>query len=180
MNSKARIAGRPLHPMLVAFPIALFAGTIGLELAHVATQDPFYYRAAMIANIAGVLAGLLAAIPGAIDLFALPKGSRARLTGDRHALFNILTVVVFAISAVLLYSGWNNRMLVDGGYNLDAHIPLALGMVGIVSMGIAALLDYALAHSHNVGLRGPVAVSAARRPARERMPALRPARLAVH
>src|SRR5215217_4229015 len=101
MNHKAPIVGRPLHPVLVAFPITLFVATIALELAHIGTQDAFYYRAAMIANITGVLAALLAVIPGAVDLFSLPNRSRARITGDRHALLMMLTTLLFAISAVV-------------------------------------------------------------------------------
>ena len=167
MNSKTRIAGHALHPILVAVPIALFAGTIGLQLAHIGTQDPFYFRAAMIANIAGVIAGLLAAIPGALDLFSIPKHTRARLTGDRHAEFNLFAVGAFAVSAALLFRGWDNRMLVEGGYNLDAHAPLAVSLVGFVSMAIAGLLGYALVHTHRIGEKAPAA----------RRPALRPIRV---
>ena len=51
MYSKARIAGHAIHPMLVGFPLALFTATIGLELAYIGTQDIFYFRAAMVANM---------------------------------------------------------------------------------------------------------------------------------
>lgn len=53
--------------MLVGFPIALFAATIGLELAYIGTQDVFYFRAAMVANIAGVIAALAAVIHVGIE-----------------------------------------------------------------------------------------------------------------
>ena len=137
MNSKANLGGRPIHPMLVGFPIVLFAATIVLELAHIGTHDASYYRAAMVANIAGVVMALLAAIPGAIDLFSLPAGSPARATGIRHALLNVLTVALFAISGGLLVGGWTAT-------TLDAHIPVALGMIGIVSMTYAMALGHAL------------------------------------
>jgi uncharacterized membrane protein len=151
MNSKARIAGHSIHPTLVGFPIALFTVTIGLELAHIGTQDAFYYRAAMIANVGGVMMALLAAIPGAMDLFALPKGSPARASGEKHALLNLLTTALFAVSGGMLYRGWTGHV-VDVSL-LDAHIPLAIGMVGFVAMAYAALLGYALSRSHELGLR---------------------------
>jgi len=121
--------------MLVGFPIALFTATIALELAQIGTHDAFYDRAAMVANIAGVVMALLAMIPGAIDLVALPAHSPARATGIKHAAFNLLTVAVFAISAVLLVRGF------------DSHIPLAFGMIGIVTMAYAGALGYALVHA---------------------------------
>jgi uncharacterized membrane protein len=177
MKSKAHIAGRPIHPMLVGLPIALFAATIGLELAHLGTHDASYYRAAMVANIAGVLMALLAVIPGALDLVALPARSPARSTGIRHAGLNVLTIGVFATSGVLLFRGWTGRELVDGVYALDAHIPLAFGMIGIVAMTYAAALGYALLHTHQVGGRPTIlrAIQQARdQPARDFSAALHP------
>lgn len=153
MYSKARIAGHAIHPMLVGFPIALFTATIGLELAYIGTQDSFYYRAAMVANVAGVIAALAAVLPGAIDLFALPAQSRARGIARQHALFNILTVALFAVSAALLSRGWSDRTMVDGVYALDATMPLAIDTIGFVSMVIAGSLGWTLVQTHHIGIK---------------------------
>jgi uncharacterized membrane protein len=153
MYSKARIAGHAIHPMLVGFPIALFTATVGLELAYIATSDIFYFRAAMVANIAGIVAALAAVVPGAIDYFALPAQSRARGVAKQHALFNVLTVALFAVSAAVLYRGWSGREMVDGVYALDATIPLAVGTVGFVSMVSAGMLGWALVQTHHVGIK---------------------------
>lgn len=146
MSNKAPSAGRPIHPMLVGFPIVLFVGTIGLELAHVGTQNAFYFRTAMFANIAGVMMALLAVIPAAIDLAALPAGSEQRATAVKHAVLNALTVAVFTISAMLLVRGY-----IAG--TPDAHLPIALGMIGIVAMTYAGALGYALARNLHVRTR---------------------------
>jgi uncharacterized membrane protein len=153
MYSKARIAGHAIHPMLVGFPIALFSATIGLELAYIGTQDAFYFRAALVANIAGIVGALAAMIPGAIDFFALPAQSRARGVARQHALFNLLTVGLFALSAALLYRGWSGRTMVDGVYALDATLPLAAGTIGFVSMVCAGMLGWALVQTHHVGIK---------------------------
>ena len=76
MYSKARIAGHPIHPMLVAFPIAFYTATVATLLAYVGTHESFWFRVAMVANLAGIVMAVVAVIPGAIDLFALPRGSR--------------------------------------------------------------------------------------------------------
>ena len=153
MYSKARIAGHAIHPMLVGFPIALFTGTLALELAYIGTHDIFYFRAAMVANIAGLVAALAAAVPGAIDMFALPTRSRARGVARQHALFNVLTVILFAVSAVLLYASWTGRTMVNGAYALDATIPLAASTVGFVAMVSAGMLGWALVQTHHVGIK---------------------------
>ncbi len=165
MYSKARIAGHPIHPMLVSFPIALFTATIGLELAFIGTHDAFFYRAAMIANIAGVVMGLVAAIPGAIDRYFLPKASRAKDLANQHALFNLLTIGLYAVSGAMLYMGWNNRVMVDGAYALNPTVPLAFDMIGFVSMVTAGTLGWSLVQTHHVGIK-PANIRA-HRPSRE-------------
>ena len=51
--STAKIAGHPLHPMLVPFPIAGFVGALVCNL--VGTTDPFWFRATEYLLAAGAL-----------------------------------------------------------------------------------------------------------------------------
>ena len=165
MYSKARLAGHPIHPMLVAFPIGFYTAAVGCMLAYVGTHEAFWYRVAMVANIAGVVGALLAVIPGAIDLFALPSKSRARSTGLKHAGFNLVSTGLFVVTGYLLYRGWSNRVMVDGEYVFDATIPLAMGVVAWVSMIIAGSLGWTLVQTHHVGVKP--AFTRADRPSRE-------------
>ena len=153
MYSKARIAGHPIHPMVVVFPIALFSATVGSLLAFIGTHDTFWFRAAMTAGAAGVTMALLAAIPGAIDLFALPKASRARATGMKHASFALLTVGIFATSTAVMIRNWTSKMMVDGVWDLEATVPLAIGVVGMVTMVIVGVLGWTLVQTHHVGIK---------------------------
>jgi uncharacterized membrane protein len=152
MLSKARLAGRPIHPMVVVFPIALYATTVAALLAYFGTADAFYYRAAMMANLAGVAIAMLAMIPGAIDLRALPKPSRARTVGLRHAGFALAVTGAFAASGALLYRNWEARAWVGGRWELDATVPLAIGVIGLVLLVMAAALGWALVQTSHVGI----------------------------
>jgi uncharacterized membrane protein len=165
MYSKARVAGHPIHPMLVVFPIAFYTATVATLLAYVGTHEAFWYRVAMVANIAGIITAAIAVIPGAIDLFSLPRASRARATGLRHAGFNLLATLLFAVTAALLYRAWSQRVMIDGEYIFDATIPLAMGVVAWVSMVIAGSLGWTLVQTHHIGIK-PALVRAAR-PSRE-------------
>jgi uncharacterized membrane protein len=165
MYSKARIAGHPIHPMLVVFPIAFYTATVATLLAYVGTHEAFWYRVAMVSNISGIVTAAIAVIPGAIDLFALPARSRARATGLRHAGFNMLATLLFAITALLLYRAWSQRVMVDGQYVFDATIPLAMSVVAWVSMVIAGSLGWTLIQTHHVGIKP--ALIRADRPSRE-------------
>jgi uncharacterized membrane protein len=154
MHSRARIAGHPIHPMLIAFPVALYVATVVTLLVHVATQDAFWYRVALWSNIGGVVMAAVAAIPGLIDLLGLPRGSRARATGLRHAAFNVLALVLFAISAVMLYrNAGSNLAVVPGPYSLDVTAPLALSILGVLSTLAAGWLGWTLVQTHHVGVK---------------------------
>lgn len=177
MYSKARIAGHPIHPMLVAFPLAFYTATVATLLAYIGTREVFWYRIAMVASIAGVVTAVIAAVPGAIDLFALPRGSRARIAGLRHAGFNLAATALFALTAVVLYQTWTHRLMVDGEYVFDASIPLALAVVAWVAMVIAGSLGWTLVQTHHVGVKP--ALTRADRPSREPELADVPARAVV-
>jgi len=165
MYSKARVAGHPIHPMIVSFPIAFYTATVAMLLAYIGTLEAFWYRVAMVANIAGIFTAIVAVVPGAIDLYSLPKGSRARATGMRHAGFNLLATGLFAVTALLLYRGWTHRVMLDGEYVFDATIPLAMSVVAWVSMVVAGSLGWTLVQTHHVGIK-PANVKA-HRPSRE-------------
>ena len=154
MHSRARIAGHPIHPMLIAFPVALYVATVVTLLVHVGTNDAFWYRVAMWSNIGGVVMAAIAAIPGLIDLLGLPRHSRARATGVRHAAFNVLALVLFTISAVMLYrSAGTNLEVAPGPYELDVAAPLALSILGVLSTLAAGWLGWTMVQTHHVGVK---------------------------
>jgi uncharacterized membrane protein len=155
MLTKARIAGHPIHPMLIAFPVALYTATVVTLLVHIATGDSFWYRVAMFANIGGVVMALVAAVPGLIDLLtSVPRRSRARATGIKHAAFNVLALTLFAISAVLLYRNAGATFNFDySPFVLDVTAPLVLSIAGLLSTLAAGWLGWTMVQTHHVGVK---------------------------
>lgn len=149
MYTKARIAEHPIHPMLVAFPVALYVATVVALFVHVGTNDPFWYHMALWTNLAGVAMAIVAAVPGLVDLINLPTRSKARATGLRHAGFNVLALVLFTCSAAVLYRNFYHRPLL----HLDDAAPIALGLVGLVATTAAGWLGWALVQTHHVGVK---------------------------
>jgi uncharacterized membrane protein len=133
--------------MLIVFPVALYVATVVALIVHVATADPFWYRAAFWTNLSGVVMAGIAAVPGLIDLLGLPERSRARATGIRHAAFNVLALAMFVISVIVIGRHWY-----DGGVLVDAA-PLALGIVGLCSTAVAGALGWTLVQTHHVGIK---------------------------
>ncbi len=105
MESRAKLFGHPIHPMLIPFPLGLFATAVAFDLIdHFGGSDRFS-RAADLMIAAGIAMGLLAAVFGAIDWLAIPRGTRAKRIGTMHRLGNVIIVVVFAVAWLLRRDG---------------------------------------------------------------------------
>lgn len=92
-QSTAKIGGHPLHPMLVPFPIAFFAGTLACDLAFWVTGDPLWVTATIWLLGAGIVMALLAALGGFTDLLG-DRRIREIDTAWWHMGGNLLLVVI--------------------------------------------------------------------------------------
>ena len=101
MESKAKLIGHAVHPMLIVFPLGLLtfsviADVVGMVTPHAQWREFAYW---LIAG--GVVGGVLAAIAGLIDWAAIPFGTRAKAIGTMHGLGNLAVIALFAISGVM-------------------------------------------------------------------------------
>jgi uncharacterized membrane protein len=101
MESRAKFAGHPLHQMLIVFPLGLLATAAVFDVLYLITNKVIWTHAAYYMIGAGVLTGLIAAIPGAIDWMAIPRGTRAKRIGLVHGVGNVAVVGLFILSWLL-------------------------------------------------------------------------------
>jgi uncharacterized membrane protein len=98
-QSTAKIAGHPLHPMIIPFPVAAFVGTLLVDIAFLATDNVFWFTAGIWLLRFGLAMAALAAVLGLID-FLGESGIRSLNAAWLHFIGN---VVVVAIEAFNLY-----------------------------------------------------------------------------
>src|SRR6188768_2201636 len=72
-KSTASIAGHPLHPMLIPFPIAFFVAAFVWDLAFWRTGNAFWATAALWLLGAGLIMAALAAVVGLVDVLSEPR-----------------------------------------------------------------------------------------------------------
>ena len=101
MESRVKVAGHPLHQMLLVFPLGLLATAVVFDVIFLVTDNPTWTQAAFYMIGAGVITGLMAAVPGALDWWAIPRGTRAQRVGLIHGLGNVVVVGLFAFSWLL-------------------------------------------------------------------------------
>jgi len=98
MESKVKIFGHAVHPILVVFPLGLLATAVIFDVIYLVTDSPAMSLVSYWMIAAGVVGGLLAAPFGWIDWFAIPQGTRAKRVGLLHGLGNVVVLVLFAAS----------------------------------------------------------------------------------
>jgi uncharacterized membrane protein len=112
MDSRAKALGHAIHPMLIVFPLGLLATAVVFDIIYLFTGGPGFALAAAYIIAAGVIGGLVAAVPGLVDYLAIPAGTRAKRIGALHGGGNVVVVVLFAISWWLRAGagGWEPNM----------------------------------------------------------------------
>src|SRR3954469_22793910 len=137
MRSKASFRGHPSHPALIPFPLAFLIGAFAFDLAGVVFNRPALWSTGSYLTVAGVIAGLIAAIPGIIDFFyTVPPNSSGKTRALKHASAMVSALILFTIakwlrgdaathpglpvlalealgSASLLFGGWHGGVLVS-------------------------------------------------------------------
>jgi uncharacterized membrane protein len=103
MESKAKLLGHPIHPMLIPFPIGLLGMAVIFDVLDRldAIEQGDLGRAADFMIAAGIVTGLLAALFGAIDWLAVPGGTRAKRIATIHGLGNVAVVALFFVAWLL-------------------------------------------------------------------------------
>jgi uncharacterized membrane protein len=147
MYSKVKLAGHPVHPMLVGFPVAFYTATLVAFIVYAATDNPFWFRLGCVANWAGVVMAAVAALPGFIDwATGIPRGSAAKKTGLIHMALNVTALTVFLINAVVATNHWDEVLPPSGA-------GIVLSAIGVLITLAAGFLGWSLVQDHHVGVR---------------------------
>jgi uncharacterized membrane protein len=97
MESRAKLLGHPVHPMLIVLPLGLFIAAVIFDGVYL-WRGSLTFATVAYWNIAGgIIGGLLAAVFGLIDWLAIPAGTRAKRIGLLHGGSNVIVVLIFAL-----------------------------------------------------------------------------------
>ena len=101
METRIKLFGHPIHPMLIVFPLGLLSTAVVFDVIYLITGNDDLAIVSFWAIAAGIVGGLAAAIFGLIDWLAIPRDTRAKRIGLTHGIGNVVIVVLFAISWLL-------------------------------------------------------------------------------
>ncbi len=144
MRSNATIAGHPVHPMLIPFPLALWVTSFVVDILFYFLRHSTLLVISKFLLAAGCLGALAAAIPGFIDWLAIKDGEVKR-AANWHARLNVIALIVFAASLFLRLGNYSQIV----GRKLT--IPFLLSLLGIILISISGWLGGELVFRYGVG-----------------------------
>jgi uncharacterized membrane protein len=127
-RSTASIAGHPIHPMLIPFPIAFFIATFVCDLAYWQTANASWATAATWLLGAGLVMAALAAVVGLIDVLG---DAQIRALNDVwwHAGGNVVVVLIELYNWYARYTE-GTAAVVPKGLILSLIVVCILGFTG--------------------------------------------------
>jgi uncharacterized membrane protein len=125
MESRLSVAGQAVQPILVMFPLGLFAMAVMFDMADLLGGPSILGALAYWNIVAGLVGGALAAVAGAVDVMFARRAQDRRL-GALRSLINMGVLVVFAVIAMLRVQA-DDRVVGGGVFAVEL---LALGLAG--------------------------------------------------
>lgn len=144
MKSKATLAGHPVHPMLIPFPLALWTTSFVVDILFYLFRHPTLLVIAKFMLAAGCIGALAAAVAGFIDWLSIRDGE-VKKVANWHARLNVAVLVIFAISFFLRMGRFSDLV----GRRLT--IPFLLSLVGVILISISGWLGGELVFRYGIG-----------------------------
>jgi uncharacterized membrane protein len=145
-RSTAQIAGHPIHPMLVSFPIVLFISVFVCDLVFWRSGNAGWATAGLWLLGAGLIMAALTAIAGLID-FAGEQRIRDLSDSWWHAGANIIAVLIELYNFYIRYANGPSEIVPTG---------LILSLIVVCLLLYSGWKGGELVFHHRVGVTDPL------------------------
>ncbi|MGK5680399.1 DUF2231 domain-containing protein [Actinoplanes sp. URMC 104] len=136
MESRLKIAGQAVQPILVMFPLGLFVMAVIFDVANLLGAPAIVGSLAYWNIVAGLVAGIAATLAGAVDL-AFVHRPEAKRMGVLRVLLNMGVLFLFAV-ILMVRVGDPDR---EAGVGLFLLEVLALSIAGFGAWFSSALAN---------------------------------------
>jgi len=126
-HSTLEVAGHPIHPMLIVFPVAFLVATLVADCVYWGTGNDGWASAAIWVVGAGTVGGALAAVAGLTD-FLGERRIRNLSASWQHFLGNALVILISAFNWYWHLQGADH--IVPGSIICSAVVVLLLLFTG--------------------------------------------------
>ncbi|MFI6783298.1 DUF2231 domain-containing protein [Micromonospora sp. NPDC050276] len=159
MQSRLRVQGHPIQPMLVTFPLGLFVSATVFDLTDVVGGPAFLGEVGYWTGVAALVAAALTAVAGMVDLWDVP-GDRTRRTAVAFNLVNAVMAAMFLLTC--LVRSHSPQRGASVAILVTELVALAVGGVG-VHLGARLMRQFDSGRAETGGLDALAGVDAAGR-----------------
>lgn len=142
MESRAKLFGHAIHPVLIVFPLGLLSTAVIFDVLYFVFGNPTWAVVSFWMIAAGLIGGVAAAVFGLIDFLGIPNGTRAKAIGRMHALTNLGVMALF-------FASWLLRFNTP---EIPPTTSIALSVVGLLGALIGGWLGGELVERLGVGI----------------------------
>lgn len=103
MESRVKVLGHPIHPMLVVVPLGSFIAAVIVDVIGVVSGNPSLSLVGFWNIAVGVVGALVAAAFGLADWWNIPGKTRAKRIGLMHGALNVVVTATFAVVWLVRY-----------------------------------------------------------------------------
>jgi uncharacterized membrane protein len=141
-----RIAGHPLHPALVHFPLALWLAAVFWDLVSWWRPDPLWWQMAYWCLALGLVVSLAAIATGFVEYAGLAPEQPGIDAAATHMLVMVSATAAFGAS-------WLLRAF-SGSTSAPSPWAIALGLGGAALLAAGGWLGGTLVYRHGMGRTG--------------------------
>jgi uncharacterized membrane protein len=131
VESRLKLLGHPVHPMLVIFPLGLFVTAVIFDFTDLVGGPSLLGVAAYWNIVAGLISGLVVLVAGTVELLILPRGTRTKRFAAAHLMITVGVLASFAAS------WWVRMPSAERGANGGLF---ALEALAVLACGVGAWL----------------------------------------
>lgn len=127
----------------MVFPLGLLSTSVIFDGVYLLNDNPTMATVSYWMLVAGIIGGLVAAVPGWKDWFNIPSGTRAKRVGLVHGLGNVVVLLLFGVSWLLRRD--------EPSYE-PSILALGLSFVAFVLAGVTGWLGSEMVERLGVGV----------------------------
>lgn len=143
-QSTAKIAGHPIHPMIIPFPIVTFVGAFVTDLVYWWQGDPIWATVSLWLLGVGLITGAAAAVAGFTDFFS-ERGIRAIRAAWIHMVGNVSILGVQVVNFLIRYGDPDAGVIPWG---------LTLSFLAFLAIHVTGWMGWSMVYRHGVAV-GP-------------------------
>ncbi len=135
----------PIHPMLVHFPIGFLVLSFLLDLVSLVFPEvPGLLRGSFYAMLLGIIAALLAAVPGIVDYSEIRRDHPGKVIASRHMILNLMVVAIYGINLWIRSSALSDPKI--------SLLPFLLSIIGIGLLSVSGYLGGRLVYDEGIAV----------------------------